>query len=139
MGNYFSFKLVSLFTFLNLSVLGSSAYHGTEQSSGATVSVPSYSDPVNFGIYLALPAGLLFLAVQQPLERKLEDRWRKREPPRKYSSIVAAGITLLAVISPLFHSFSTMNQGLYTGFIAVLAVISLSAYKWGLVQEKLPV
>lgn len=135
----FFIKVLSLFTFLNLGVLSSAAYHGTGHRSGATVSVPSYSDPINFGLYLALPAALLFVAVQQPLERKLEGRWRRDEPARKYSSIASAAVTLVAVMSPLFHSFNTINQGLYAAFLMGLAVIGIGAYKWSILKDKLPV
>ena len=134
----FSAKVMYLLTFLNLSLFSVAGSHDGNRS-GATISVPSYEDPVSFMLYLALPGALLFFAIQQPLERKLDGRWHRDEPARKYSSVVAGIMTLFLVISPVFHSFSGINPFVYAGLLVLVSLIGLTGYKWTEVNEKLPI
>jgi len=131
-------KLLAILTFLNLSLSSSLAYHNEQHSSGGSISIPSYSEPVSFVLYLALPGILGFLAIQQPLEKKLEGRWRRNEPARKYSSIVALLVILTALIS-VFHSLPELNTIAYSVVLGVLAIIAVGANKWEEVSERLPV
>jgi len=134
----FSAKIMYLLTFLNLSLFSVAGSHDGNRS-GATISMPSYEEPVSFILYLVLPGALAFFAIQQPLERKLDGRWHRDEPARKYSSIVAGLTTLFLAISPIFHSFSVLNSFVYTGFLGLAALIALTGYKWDEVSEKLPI
>lgn len=135
----FGVKIVSLITFLNLSAFSAAAYHSENNNSGTAVSIPSYADPSEFLLYLALPGILSFLAVQQPIEKKLGNKWRRNEPARKYSSIIAGIVVLTALISPVFHSFPNLGNAAYFSFLGLLILVSLSSNKWDLIKEKLPV
>lgn len=138
MNRSISAKGLTLLTFLNLSIFNALGYHGNEQASGSAISIPSYSDPVNFLIYFALPGALIFFAVQQPIERKLEGKWRRDEPARKYSTIIAGLTVAIAVISPVFHSFPGLEPSIFAGVLGFLAAVGLVSYKWEEVREKLP-
>lgn len=132
-------KALAFMTFLNLSIFSAAAYHDEQQTSGTAISIPSYSEPVDFLIFLALPAFLGFLAIQQPIEKKLEGKWRRDEPARKYSSIIAIIAIGASIISPVFHEIPSLDTPIYLGALLILGGVALTANKWDSIESRLPV